>query len=85
MFFGTDEKSFKELLVSILNSDSPKQSKVDNNESFAVAARDVVETMSGVGLHDESFETANGNSIDSNRSFLVVLVLVKTYYRFKER
>ena len=69
LFFGTDGKSFKELLVSILNSDSPKQSKADNDESFATAARDMVEIVSGVGFPDESFETASGNSVDSKPSF----------------
>ena len=69
LFFGTDGKSFKELLVSILNSDSPKQSKADNDESFATATRDMVETVSGVMFPDESFETASGNSVDSKPSF----------------
>ena len=40
--------------MSILNSDSPKQSKADNDESFATAARDMVETVSEVGFPDES-------------------------------
>ena len=69
LFFGTDGKSFKELLVSILNLDSPKQLKADNDESFATAARDMVETVSGVGLHDEMSETSNGNGVDSKPSF----------------
>ena len=69
LFFGTDGKSFKELLVSILNLDSPKQLKADNDESFATAARDMAETVSGVGLHDELSEAANGNGVDSKPSF----------------
>ena len=55
--------------ISILNSDSPKQSKADNDESFATAARNMIETVSGVGFPDESFETACGNSVDSKPSF----------------
>ena len=69
LFFGTDRKSFKELLVSILNSDSPKQSKADSDESFATTARDMVQTVSGVELPDKSFETACGNSVNSKLSF----------------
>ena len=68
LFFGTDGKSLKELLVNILNSDGPKQSKADNGESFAVSERVVVGTVLGVGLRDEPLETANETSVDSEQS-----------------
>ena len=53
--------------MSVLNSDSTKQVRADNDESVRAAAGDVVEIVSGIGRHDELSETVNEIIVDSKR------------------
>ena len=64
LFSGKDGDFFKNLLLSVLNSDSTKQARTDNNESFCAAAK----TVSVVEFHDESSETVKEIIVDSTRS-----------------
>ena len=76
LFFGTDRKSFKELLVSILNLDSPKQSKADNDEHLLQLQETWLKPCRESGFTTSRLKLLTEIVLIRSRRFLVVFVLV---------